>query len=288
MNYEQFIYAMLECIKEKLPGTDIAEVQKVQKNNGVKPVGLVIRKSESGIAPVIYLEKFYEYYQEGWGIEELSLMLLERSRNIPKMPKWNYEEFKDFRKIQDKIVYKIINAKANEELLKEVPHLPILDFAIVFSMILQVSEQEMGSILIKNSHLDLWKCPISILYDQAKRNTPKLCPPLFCPLTDILEVFEEENDSSIEVHVLTNRSGINGAATLLYPCIPQMIFEQLGNKYYLLPSSIHEFLIIPENQGMLPESLRKIVREVNETQLDREEFLSDEVYYFNGEIITKM
>ena len=117
MNYEQFIYAMLECIKEKLPGTDIAEVQKVQKNNGVKPVGLVIRKSESGIAPVIYLEKFYEYYQEGWGIEELCLMMLERSRYIPKMPKWNYEEFKDFRKIQDKIVYKIINAKANEELL---------------------------------------------------------------------------------------------------------------------------------------------------------------------------
>lgn len=288
MNYKQFIDAMLECIKNKLPGTDIAEVQEVQKNNGVNLMGLVIRKSESGIAPVIYLEEFYKRYRAGWSIEKLSNMLIERSTNIPGMPKWNFEEFKDFSKIQDKIVYKLINAKANEAFLKEVPHLPLLDFAIVFSMLFQVSEDETGAILVKNSHMDLWECPISILYECAKRNTPILCPAVLCLLSDLMESFGEYFHKEIGVYILTNRSGNNGAAALLYPNMPEKIYEKLGQNYFLLPSSVHEFLIVPEVNGMLSEELRSIVREVNATQLEREEFLSDEVYYFNGDIITKI
>ena len=288
MNYEQFIDAMLECIKNKLPGTDIVEVQEVQKNNGVKFVGLVIRKSERGIAPVIYLEEFYKRYQAGWSIEKLSSMLVERSRNAPDMTRYNFEELKDFSKIQDKIVYKLINAKANENLLKEIPHLPLLDFAIVFSVLMPLSEKESGSILIKNGHMDLWKCPISVLYEYAKRNTQKLCPMVFCRLSDLMKTFGENCYQETQVHVLTNESGMNGAAVLLYPDVPRMIYEMVGDNYYLLPSSVHEFLIVSEEDGMLAEDLQKIVREVNTTQLEREEFLSDDIYYFDGNIITKV
>ena len=81
---------------------------------------------------------------------------------------------------------------------------------------------------------------------------------------------------------------MNGAAVLLYPEMPKLIYETLGGNYYLLPSSVHEFLVVPEERGIKPEELKKIVREVNETQLEREDFLSDEIYYFDGEIITKM
>lgn len=288
MNYKQFICAMLESTKEKLPGTDIAEVQEVQKNNGVTLAGIVIRKSESGIAPIIYLEEFYKRYLAGESIEELSSRLIERSQNIQDIPKWNFEEFKDLSKIQDKIVYKLINAKANEDLLKEVPHLPMLDFAIVFSILMKVSENELGSIMIKNGHMDFWKCPISVLYEYAKRNTPRLCPQLFCSLSDLLEVFEDESYTALNIYVLTNRSGVNGAAVLLYPQITEIIYEKLGGNYYLLPSSVHEFLIISEERGIKPDELKKIVREVNDTQLEREEFLSDDIYYFNGDIITKI
>ena len=288
MNYEQFIDAMLACTKSKLPGTDIVEVQNVQKNNGVKLIGLVIRKSNRQIAPVIYLEEFYKRYLTGWSIEQLSSMLIERSTNIPGIPSWDFEEFKDFSKIQDKIVYKLINAKANEELLKGVPHLPILDFAIVFSLLLSFSEKESGSVLIKNGHIDYWKCPISSLYECAKRNTPRLCPSALFLLNELMEEIGEEIYKTSNVYVLTNQSGTNGAAALLYPGIPRELYEMIGGNYYLLPSSVHEFLIVPEVQEMVAEELRVIVREVNATQLEREEFLSDDIYYFDGNIITKI
>lgn len=288
MNYEQFIDAMLECTRRKLPGTDIVEVQEVQKNNGVKLVGLVIRRHDFGIAPVVYMDEFYKRYMSGQSIENLSSMLLERCRHIPEMSHWNFEEFKDFRKIQDKIVYKLINAEENKELLKEIPHLPILDFAIVFFMMLEVSENETGSILIKNSQMDLWNCPISLLYEYAKRNTPVLCPPVLCLLSEVVGVLEKECFDNAPIYLLTNKSGVNGAAALLYPNMPGNIYAMIGRNYYLLPSSIHEFLIVPDEHGSTPEVLKSIVREVNATQVEKEDFLSDDIYYFDGDIITKM
>ena len=137
MNYEQFIDAMLACTKSKLPGTDIVEVQNVQKNNGVKLIGLVIRKSNRQIAPVIYLEEFYKRYLTGWSIEQLSSMLIERSTNIPGIPSWDFEEFKDFSKIQDKIVYilhqflqarfQLFLTKQNHQLIFGVQYQPFQD-----------------------------------------------------------------------------------------------------------------------------------------------------------------
>ena len=288
MNYEQFIDAMLECTKRKLPESDIVEVQEVQKNNGVKLVGLVIRKQDLGIAPIIYLEEFYKRYMAGRSIEDLSGMLIERCGNIPELSQWDFEEFKEFQKIQDKIVYKLINAEANKGLLKEIPHLPILDFAIVFFMMLEVTENETGSILIRNSHMDLWKCPISILYEYAKRNTPVLCPPVLCLLSDVMGGFEEDILEDSKVYILTNQSGVNGASTLMYPDMPGKIYAVTGGNYYLLPSSIHEFLVVPDERACDAEGLKAIVREVNTTQLEREEFLSDHIYYFDGNIITKI
>ena len=82
--------------------------------------------------------------------------------------------------------------------------------------------------------------------------------------------------------------GLNGAASLLYPEMPGKIYEHIRKKYYLLPSSIHEFLIVPKTPMINPDNLRRMVKEVNETQIAQEELLSDHIYYFDGNIITKM
>lgn len=288
MNYEQFICAMLECTRNKLLETEIVEKQEVLKNNGVVMVGLAIRNIGKTAAPVMYLNDYYEGYLNGCSIEELSECLVERSRKMPELSYWKRDLLLDFSSIKDKIVYKLVNAEENEKLLKEVPNLPLLDFAIVFYLYLSISETENGMVLIRNEHMDLWKCPISLLYDCAKRNTSVFYPPVLCPLTEIIEHHGEPGGEACPILVLTNEAGINGATSLLYPEIPQMIYQKVKGNYYLLPSSVHEFLIVPERDDTAPKELRAIVREVNRTEIKKEEFLSDQIYYFNGEIITKM
>ena len=194
----------------------------------------------------------------------------------------------DFSMLKDKIVYKLVNAQENKKLLKEAPNLPLLDFAIVFYLHLPISEAESGTILIRNEHLKLWNCPISRLYEYAKKNTPRICPPMLCPLTALIEAAGEVWEEECPILVLTNETGVYGATAILYQEIPQLIYQEVGGNYYLLPSSIHEFLIVPEREDAVPGELRAIVREVNRTEIAKEEFLSDQIYYFNGEIITKM
>lgn len=288
MNYEQFICAMLECTKNKLSESEQVEKQEVLKNNGVTSIGLAIRKTDENVAPIIYLEEFYKKYLLGKTVEALSDLLIEKSRSAPSAPIWNYEAIMDFRAIRSRIVYKLINAKKNEKMLQEVPNLPMLDFAIVFYLMIPAGESENCSVLIRNAHMNLWKLPISVLYQCAKENTQRLCPAIFLPLAEFIEDLAGETVEKSPVFVLSNEMGMNGAAAILYPGMPGRIYDILKRNYYLLPASIHEFLVVPEDDAVRPEDLMSMVKEVNETQIRKEELLSNHIYYFDGNIITKM
>lgn len=288
MNYDQFICAMLECTNKKLPENMWAERQEILKNNGVVAVGLAIRKKGESVAPLIYLDGFYTKYLLGADIEELAETFIEYSENAPSAPEWDYHCILDFQKIKNQVVYKLISAQKNERLLKEVPHLPVLDFAIVFYLMIPTETSECCSVLIRNAHMNLWKLPISILYQYAKENTPRLCPFQFGPLAGFAEEEGLENLQDSLLYILTNEAGINGAAAILYPGMPGIIYERLRQNYYLIPSSIHEFLIVPDLKGIYPQNLIAMLREINETQVQKEEVLFDSIYYFDGNIITKM
>lgn len=285
MNYEQFICAMIECTNRQLPENTWAERQDILKNNGVKAVGLAIRKKEVKVAPLIYLEEFYTKYLMGSSVEELAEYLIRYSEKAPNAPEWDYHRIFEFDKIKGQIVYKLVDAKKNEKLLQEIPHLPVLDFAIVFYLMIPTEIYEGCSVLIRNTHMDLWKLPISILYEHARRNTPRLCPHVFCPVEELVD---EAQQGMCPLYVLTNEQGIFGAASILYPGMTDKIYETVGENYYLVPSSVHEFLIVPDTPQLNAGNLEGMLREINETHVQQEEVLSDHIYYFNGHIITKM
>lgn len=200
----------------------------------------------------------------------------------------NYEDLLDFSKIQHRIVYRLMNAEENEELLKQIPHLPIMDLAITFHVLIPTKKYDSCSMPIKQEHINLWKVPISRLYELAKQNTPRLCPCRFLRLSEYIQLPEIELGYSNPLRVLTNEMGIYGAAVLLYPEIPKKIYEKISGGYYLLPSSVHEFLVLPMDCCSYDRDLHQIVQEVNTSCVEKHEFLSNNVYCFDGENITKV
>ena len=136
--------------------------------------------------------------------------------------------------------------------------------------------------------MNLWRVPISVLYDTARKNTPILCPYIFRPLEEHMNKMKCGDYFESPLWILTSLTGINGASTILYPKMPKRLYEKLKCSYYLLPSSIHEFLVVPACDGIYPTNLQNIVCDVNETQIQEEEVLSDSVYHFDGKNITKM
>lgn len=288
MNYETFVQKMINCTKDQLSPDEQLEKHNVLKNNGVTFTGLSIRRNQEAIAPIIYLDEYYERYREGETVEDLSKDLLVQREKAPLPPDWNYRAILDFAEIKNFVIYRLINREKNGELLKEVPHLPVFDLAIVFYVVIPSDGVDDCSILIRNAHMNLWGISISVLYETARRNTPVFYPYIFQTLKDHIGSPECSEFFESPLWILTNVTGVYGASAILYPKMPKRIYTKLGCSYFLLPSSVHEFLVVPECGGISSQNLCDIVCEVNETQIAEEEVLADGVYHFDGKNITKM
>ncbi|MGN0335185.1 MAG: DUF5688 family protein [Lachnospiraceae bacterium] len=280
MNYEQFAEALQQCVTEKMrPGIRV-EMQKITKNNGVVLTGLAFCM-ENGIAPLIYLEEFYEEYRRGASLGSIAEEVIYYFENCRIPDNWSSQWFMDFEKVKERVVMKLVNTEKNTELLKKIPNLPFFDLSVIFYVLLPDGEDSACIVLIQNAYLDHWKIPLTVLYEYAKKNTPKLCPVRFCSMHDLLRNLSEEEEE-MPLYVLTNKSGVNGAAAILYEGVLSQIHQQFSENFYLLPSSVHEFLLLPEQFAGEKIRLKEMVKAVNETQLEEEEILSNEVYYYNG------
>jgi hypothetical protein len=90
-------------------------------------------------------------------------------------------------------------------------------------------------------------------------------------------------ENRVPMYVLTNRSHYYGAACMLYPKLLKCIGEGLDSNFYVLPSSVHELIILQDLGMEDAATLMDMVKEVNATEVKEEEVLSDSVYYYDRE-----
>ncbi len=286
MNYQQFVAATKEKVALSLDNDTQLHVHTTLKNNGLERTGLTISDNSVNIFPTIYLEEFYQQYQNGYSLDEITESIIHVYHEVKFEHMWNVNAIKDFSLIKSKITYKLIHAKKNEILLQSLPHVPYMDLAIVFYVLFDVDDTGIATIPITNDLAALWDTDSDELYRIAKTNTPKLLTASLKPMRVVIEELlgnECENIVLKEdiMFVLTNQLRNFGAACLLYDGILQQIAIELGENYYILPSSIHEMIIVPESKSPNREQLIEMITEINETQVEHEEILSDNVYYYD-------
>lgn len=290
MEYKNFV----EYIKEKAAyiageGGKIA-INHVIKNNGREMDGLVIMEKDRDIAPTIYLDSFYEMYIQGENIEkiirQIEIIYRENRDNIT----FDVNILKNFDTIKDKIVYKIVNHKSNEKLLEQVPHKRILDLAVVFYCLLDNCGGKSATALIYNNNLKNWNVTVDDVYKAALKNTPDLLHSRISSMSALFDkcgvsVDGKEVDLKdyvpSDMYVLTNETKINGAACILYDNVLYDFAQKLGKDLYILPSSIHEVILLPKLPIFEKNELINMVREVNTEGVAADEILSDNVYEYN-------
>ncbi len=188
--------------------------------------------------------------------------------------------------VLDFVVYKLVNYERNRELLTRIPHLPFFDLAIVFYLLLTDEILGTATVLIHNSHLKLWNAGCSDLYRDARRNSVRLLPARLSRMSDVIRELsgeEEFFDMELPMYVLTNEVKALGAACILYEGILDRCAKTLGEDYYILPSSIHEVILVPSSAVQEPGELCRMVRDINETQVEDTEVLSDQAYLYSSE-----
>lgn len=291
MTLEKFAEKMRGNVEKRLPGIKV-RVTQVRKNNGVKLTGLVFEAEGTNISPTVYMEEFYDSHHMGQTMDELTDSVIDvYNRSVPKCS-LNFDFFKEYDKVKDRIGFRLVNARENKELLEQVPYIPYLDLAIVFFYALESEELGEGTIQIYKNHMRLWKVTEEELYQTAMENMPCICPSEFGPLADFIlemagdmapqDVSEEFCLAEPKLYVLSNDKHTHGAGTMLYPGVMEMIYKEISDNFYIIPSSVHELIVWRDDGRMSPQELADMITEVNHTQLRQEEILAHHPYYYDG------
>lgn len=289
MDRNQFNLRIKEILERNLQPNSKVLLQKVRKNNGVLLDSVIIQVPNCNISPTIYTDYFYEMYLQGMDIEEVAVRILAAYYKGRPKRELNLDFFKDFNKVKARIVYRVINADENKELLEDMPHILFMDLAICFYYAFWDEQLGNGMISIHNKHMEWWNTSNKELMSLACKNTPVLFPAEFDTLKRVVESIygEELEEFHAEVcplYVLTNEQKTQGAVCLLYEGMLERLADTLGGSFYVLPSSIHEVILFKESGDEDVEALHKLIKEVNEKQLSEEERLSDYPYYYDEKV----
>ena len=288
MNYQQFIEEVERRVKEKIKGNETITVyiHTAVKNNGNERKGITVSEKGIHISPTIYLEEYFQQFQEGKPIEKIVEKILQLYEEVKCSHPCEESLLQNYEELKGKFACKLIHRGKNEKLLNDIPYVPWMDLAIVVFVLLEVSPYGTATVLVRKEHLEIWGLTEAQLFDEAKKNTPILLPYQFCPMRKLLReicpyAVDEGEEEEESLYVLSNKLRSFGAASMLYEGILEKVGQKLGENYYILPSSIHEVIVVPESKSPVKQDLEEMVREINETQVEEEEVLSDRVYYFS-------
>ena len=292
MEYREFLENVRKEVESRYDSNVSVTLNHVMKNNGTELDGITIMEKDKNIAPTIYINSFYDRYREGVSLKAVVSEIIRIYNQNKNSININADYFENYENVRKTIVYKLVNYQKNKKLLEDVPYKRVLDLAVVFYCLIEQRKGVSATALIHNEHLRIWNVTEDEIYNDALKNTPVLLAGSIVPMSKILSesagTAPADNDEKVceytgedILYVLTNSSRVNGAACILYDNLLKKFANDVHSDLYILPSSVHEVIIVPKKNAFDKSELADMVREVNEQGVSQDEILSDNVYEYN-------
>lgn len=295
MSIKEFSYYVEENIPKFLPEeirkSAVISVHPIRNSHIVQQYGLMIRMGNETVIPIFYLGDAWKKFEGGMEIKAVLGDLVQEYLKYRDIQKYiHVDTSMEYDVVKDRVVYQVLNKEANRNSLRERVYTDMgQGFVKVYAIHrkLDVFGTE-GSIAITHDVVKRFGYDVEEIREAAEENTPRIYPAVFVPIGQMLgDAGQEEspgyNPAEIELHVLANAVAYRGAGALFYPGMQEKIAEQLGGNYYVLPSSLHEVLIVPEKPGMEVRELEQKVRRINRETVSKEDFLSNKVLFYDRE-----
>ena len=290
MRMEKFAEKVLKEVMEKAAGTLKVKVVAGNKNNGVTLTGITASRPGGSGGACIYLDGYYEDYCDNHitlaGVaEDVYDKLMEHCNDLDGMDMralWDWEAAKT------RIRAKLVNREMNREFLKQVPCREFLDLAVIYYVTMDgLMEDGTAAFTVSERNMEVWKKEEDDLYEMAVSNMRLDGKPVFEDMEKIIHQTMPEaipdfaaGIPKFRSYVLTNPKKVFGAVELLDGSTLKEISDELGGDFIVLPSSLHESIIIPADGSADYQELAFIVRNVNVESVAMEERLSDHVYLY--------
>lgn len=286
MTINMFVNEIIDFLKKKETEYTF-NTKEILKNNGNKRHAIEVTGIEGNMCPCIYMDGYYEEYKNGtMNMNEIVQDILVVMKKSISHESFNIASFMDWETVKCKISCRLINKKTNLELLQDVPYRDFLDLAIVYQVRIDgMDKNGVASILIHNAHLKIWEKDEKDLYQTLIENMTNDSKTVFRSMGEVINELDPKEDKKafegdISMYVLSNSWGVNGASEIVHIRKMEELAQKIGGDFIVLPSSVHETILIPANADLNVKELAIMVKAVNDTQVAPEEILSYHVYRF--------
>lgn len=303
MTKEDFVRTVADrlpdYLSEDLKITDIS-VKEVVKHNDQHKLGIEFTLAESNFSPVVYPDALFEDYQAGKPLEKILQALSHTvEKSLPKVPIVTKETvtqtLSNYESARHHLSIRLCDPDLNQELLENSVHSKVSDFEAIYQLKFAMPDERVGYSTITPAMLDTWGVSMETLQKDLATCTwaeyPILSPlgntisylTSGLPLPNLLETGEpiQMSDDMLPIFVLSNDHAMQGASLITLPDLLDQIGDIVQDDFYILPSSLHEVIIVPQNTQMSLDELSEMVHSINESQVGAEELLSDKVQHYD-------
>jgi hypothetical protein len=262
-------------------GLDLEKMQ-VPKNNSLR-TGIHVKGMN--VSPTVYQDQV-EHYANSNGIPD-TIDYFE-SILTSETPVFDINKIVSKEYILDHVMPCVVQKEGNEEFLSNLVSADFLDLAIYYRITMDApfeNENETASASVKHEMLSMAGISQDELHEAAVKNLH----PVIYNMCDLLREMTGSKefvfpDGSCPMLVVTNETKWQGAGILIKPEVFKDISDRLESDLFILPSSIHELIVVPCGQfDFDTEDLRNMVRSINAEQVEPEDQLSDSVYRYSRE-----
>lgn len=279
---EAFVKAFMEKFAERFGTEYILEEKHVPVNNGAEYVGMLVHKKGRRSSPVLKIHELYEEYQSGTTVDELITEVMESLLEPWNEMEEKADEQRCYEEAKEKIMVQLVNYNKNKEMLTRIPHKRYLDMAIIFRVVVHVDDRNgVASYMVNQSVFETWNVDVDELYKQAIRNMVQTYPISCVSLQEFLLGVTYPNIP--QLYIFTNTMKTYGAAAILYPDMLKKMAEQLGGDLLILPSSIHEVLLLRYDPEQNINWFQEMVCSINRSDVAERDVLSNHVYIYRRE-----
>ncbi len=292
MDFEDFKYSFTDSVAKEIDRRGIEginlKIDTLDSPDGVTE-RLMVSVNNSKMSMAFRLEDIYRDSDEGYLIDEMAERVVNTIESgistIKSKESAAKDILSDYSKIKDHVYLRLI--PGTSPILNETPHRMIEDMAVVANIRLDdfLSENSHSCVVVNDKLLELYGVDEAQILEDAERNSITKEPIVFAPLFDVVQKLIGEDVTDPEgpiTYVASTESGFQGAAIAAYPDFLQSAAEKMNGSFYLIPSSVHEFLLIKDDGTQNAHSLNDMVRNVNENVLEARDYLSDQCYHYDA------
>lgn len=295
MNYEEFELYVVKHIKEYLPESnqDISVVLDCKTNEReIKSSDLVVHYPGIEVGTSIHLDSVFMAYEE---IEDIDSIMEDIARTLTyareELRETKMTDLDNFEEVKDRLFLQVINQERNRSLFSKLVHrdIPNTDLAVIYHVSLVKEEPNLSGIKINQPMLRRWGIEEKELYQTALTNMVNQKPFVIRDMFQTLigldpapgQIPEDIKEGTF--HMLSNEVMINGASVLLYPDLLKKIGDRFESNYFIIPSSIHDLILLKDDGKFSIEFLEDMIQNINREKVAPSNFLSNHAIFYDRE-----